>query len=88
MPPYKRDKMVKKIISLTKLTSGQSGVVAGFAAGCGAVQRLESMGIRVGKKIKKISSMFGHGPLSVQIGQTQIGIGHGMAAKVLVEVEA
>ncbi|OGC23354.1 hypothetical protein A2291_06815 [candidate division WOR-1 bacterium RIFOXYB2_FULL_42_35] len=76
----------KNVVSLIKLKSGQSGVVVGLEAGRGATHRLESMGIRIGKNIKKISGMFFHGPVMVQVGHTQVGIGYGMASKVLVEV--
>jgi len=77
----------KMIVSLIEMALGESGLVAGFAAGHGAVHRFEAMGIRVGRPIvKKSRGLFG-GPLIVQVGGTQIGLGHGMAHKVMVEVE-
>jgi Fe2+ transport system protein FeoA len=48
---------------------------------------LEALGIRNGKKIKKLSSMFMRGPVTVQVGQTRISIGYGMASKIIVEAE-
>jgi ferrous iron transport protein A len=53
--------------------------------GHGAIKRLQSMGIRPGKKITKVSSMFMRGPVTLQVDRTQIAIGHGMASKILVE---
>ena len=74
------------ILPLTKLKSGQKGTVTEILGGQEAKSRLESMGIRIGKKITKINSMFMRGPITVQVGQTQIGIGYGMAAKVMVDL--
>jgi len=74
-----------KIVPLTQMQSGQSGVVAGIAGGFGAARRLENMGIRPGKKITKVSGMFLRGPVTVQVGHTQASIGFGMASKIMVE---
>jgi ferrous iron transport protein A len=76
----------EKIISLTQMETGQSGVVAGIAGGLGASRRLENMGIRIGKKITKVSGAFLRGPVTVRVGHTQAGIGFGMASKVMVEL--
>lgn len=75
-------------LSLTQLESGQSGVVVEIAGGMGAMRRLEALGVRVGKKITKISGMFMRGPVTVQVGHTQVGIGFGMASKVMVDLSA
>ena len=76
----------KKIIPLTQMQSGESGVVIQIAGGMGAQHRLEILGIRIGKKITKISGMFMRGPVTVQVNNSQIAIGFGMANKVLVEI--
>jgi len=75
---------VKKV-SLVNLADGESATVVGFDSGHGASARLEAMGIRVGKKIKKLGGMFMKGPITVEVGQTRVGMGHGMASKVMVE---
>ena len=77
---------LKKMLPLTQMKSGQSGIVSEIMGGFGATRRLEMLGIRVGRKITKISGMFMRGPVTVQVGHTQVGIGFGMASKVLVEV--
>ncbi len=74
-------------IPLTDLAAGESGLVVEIQGGGQVARRLESMGIRIGKKITKVGGMFMHGPLTVQIGHTKIGIGHGMAEKIMVEGE-
>ncbi len=48
--------------------------------------RLQSMGIRPGKRISKVSSHFWRGPQTVEIDNLQIAIGYGMAKKIFVEV--
>ncbi len=79
--------MTQKIISLTKLKKRQVGVVVEFAGGSEVSRRLKSMGIRIGKKVKKVSGMLMFGPVTIQVGHTQLSIGHGMASKVFVEVK-
>ncbi|NQT29515.1 MAG: ferrous iron transport protein A [Candidatus Saganbacteria bacterium] len=76
----------KKAIPLTDLKSGESGVVIEVVGGQAVARRLHALGVRQGKKIKKLSGMFMHGPLTVQVGHTQLGIGHGMASKIMLEV--
>lgn len=75
----------KNIVSLAKLDTNQSGKVVEFTAGPRLVRRLEEMGIRVGKKVTKISGMPLRGPVVIQVGGTRIAIGHGMAMKVMAE---
>ena len=77
----------KEIIALTEMKAGEKGMVVDVLGGRGAFRRLEALGIRIGKKITKVSRGFLWGPVTVQAGGTQIGIGHGMASKIMVEVE-
>lgn len=77
----------KEIIALTRMDTGESGVVVDILGGRGAFCRLQALGIRIGKKITKKSGGLLWGPVTVQVGGTHIGIGHGMASKVMVEVE-
>ena len=76
----------RKIIELTRMDTGESGVVVDILGGRGAFRRLEALGVRIGKKIIKKSQGLLWGPVTVQVGATQIGIGCGMASKVMVEV--
>ncbi|PIS28730.1 ferrous iron transport protein A [Candidatus Saganbacteria bacterium CG08_land_8_20_14_0_20_45_16] len=76
---------MKKEVSLVNLADGESATVIAFEACHGGSSRLEAMGIRIGKKIKKLGGMFLRGPITIEIGQTRLGIGHGLAAKVIVE---
>ncbi len=73
-------------VDLTQLEEGKSGVVAEIQGGYGLVRRLESLGIRVGKKITKVSSQFMRGPITVRIDNYQVALGFGMARKVIIRV--
>ena len=75
------------LISLAQMKPKQTGIVVMIKGGCGLANRLESMGIRVSKKIKKVSSSFWHGPQTVEVNNMKIAVGFGMAGKILVEVE-
>lgn len=69
------------------MNSGQTGTVVQIAGGFHFTQRLQALGIRPGRKITKISSMFGHGPVTIQVDDMQVAIGFGMAAKIIVELD-
>jgi len=72
---------------MRQMQAGQSGTVVEILGGHGLVNRLNAMGIRPGKRITKVSSMFMRGPVTIQVGQAQIAIGFGMAGKIVVELE-
>jgi ferrous iron transport protein A len=72
-------------IDLTQLEEGKSGVVVHIHGGQGLVRRLESLGIRVGKKLTKVSSQFMRGPVCVRIDSYQVALGFGMAKKIFLE---
>jgi len=87
-------------ITVRQMQPGQSGTVVEILGGHsphrgrghgghghGFVDRLQSLGIRPGKRITKVSGMFMRGPVTLQVGRAQVAIGYGMAGKILVEVE-
>ncbi len=75
------------VVDLTKMKTGESGVVARLEGGRGFLARLQNLGIRPGKKITKVSGHFWRGPVTVQVGGTNAAIGFGMASRVMVEIE-
>ena len=75
------------IVSLVDMKTGEKGVVVDLQAGHGFTNRIQSMGIRIGKEIKKTSSHFWRGPQTVLVDNFKVAIGHGMARKIFVEVE-
>jgi ferrous iron transport protein A len=76
-----------KILDLTQLKPGQKGIVIQIQGGAGLISRLQTMGIRPGKNIIKISAQIFRGPQIVKVDNLQVAIGFGMARRVLVEVE-
>ena len=74
-------------VDLSQLREGESGRVVLISGGHGLIRRLESLGIRVGKRVTKISSQLMRGPVTVRIDGFQVAVGFGMAKKILVETE-
>jgi ferrous iron transport protein A len=75
------------IVDLTQMQAGETGTVVEIQGGSGIIRKLQSMGIRPGKKITKVSSYFWRGPQMVEIDNLKIAIGFGMAKRIIVEVK-
>ena len=69
------------------MKSGEEGKVLLVEGGHKVAGRLQAMGVRPGLAIRKISSMMFFGPISVKVGNTTLSMGHGMASKIMVEVD-
>ena len=76
----------RKLVSLTEMEAGQSGKVADIQGGQNVTNRLNSLNIRKGKEVKKISSMLMRGPVTVEVGNSRVAIGYGMARRITVEI--
>ncbi len=74
-----------KQTTLARMQIGQSGVVVQIQGGHGLINRLNSLGIRPGKRLTKISSMIMRGPVTIQVDRAQVAIGFGMARRIIVE---
>lgn len=75
------------LISLVDMEPGETGIVMNIHGGFGATRRIQSMGVRIGKKIKKLGTRSWRGPQTVLVDNFKIAIGFGMAAKIFIEVE-
>lgn len=75
------------IVALCDMRAGQRGIVADICGGRGMVSRLHAMGLRPGMPIIKKSAQPMRGPVVVQVGQTELAIGFGMARRIGVEVQ-
>ncbi|AAB98558.1 conserved hypothetical protein [Methanocaldococcus jannaschii DSM 2661] len=62
---------------------GEEVIVKKIDAGCGAMQRLVSMGINIGSKLKVIRNQ--NGPVIISTKGSNIAIGRGLAMKIMVE---
>ncbi len=74
-------------IDLTKIKDGEGGVIKELAGGHDFLSKVQGMGMRPGKRIKKISSHFWRGPQTVQVDNASFAIGWGMAKKIFIEVK-
>jgi len=79
--------MQKQRLSLSAMKNMQYGIVVVINGGKEMCKRLEALGIHIGSKIKKKSSLLGFGPVIVTVGNTEIAIGYGMASRIFVEVD-
>jgi len=75
------------LVDLTQVKPGEIGLIKELREGGDFARRIQSMGIREGKRLKKISSHFWRGPQTVEVDKTRVAIGFGMAKKIFIEVE-
>ncbi|MDY6825987.1 MAG: FeoA family protein [Bacillota bacterium] len=74
-------------LSLVDMKPGQNGVIEKIMGGPGFAAKLGQIGLYRGKKIKKLSSIFRRGPVTVSIDNFQVAIGYGKAMRIMVEVD-
>lgn len=73
-------------ISLADMKPGQSGVLVEIQSGHGMIRRLDALGLRLCKRVRKVSSMLMRGPTVVEVDGFQVAIGHGIASLIMVEI--
>ena len=61
------------IVDLTQMQPGETGTVKEIHGGHGLIRKLQSIGVRPGKRITKVSSHFWHGPQTIKIDDIQVG---------------
>jgi len=71
-------------MNLTTIEPGREVIVMQLEGGSQFLEKAESMGLRTGVRIKKLSAQVMHGPVTIQIGSTKLALGYGMAKKILV----
>ena len=69
---------------LTELSPGEQGTVVAVHGGRGIQARLRNLGLVKGQTLRKLSALAWGGPVVVEVKRTQVAIGRGMAAKILV----
>ena len=73
-------------ITLLTLTSGETAKITRLEGGGEFQRKLASLNLRVGKIVTKITAQPFHGPLVVEVDNTRVTIGRGMAGRIMVEV--
>ena len=71
--------------TLVNLTNNEEGFILSIEGGRNAISKLEALGIRPGKKIRKMNSQIFRGPIVIEIDGRDIGLGYGLANKVIVK---
>jgi len=70
---------------LSMLSEGESGIVVDIEGGRGLIRRLLELGFTPGTRVK-VLKVSPPGPLLVEVRESRIALGRGVAMKVLVEV--
>jgi DtxR family Mn-dependent transcriptional regulator len=70
-------------ISISKLASGESGIVKSYTGGRGMLGRCLSMGFTPSSLVKMLKN-FGSGPVLVKVHDTEVALGRGIAEKIVV----
>ncbi len=70
---------------LTEIKNNTEGIISSIDGGRGVQNKLESLGIRPGIKVKKLSSQLFRGPVIIVINGRQVALGYGLASKILIE---
>ncbi len=73
--------------NLIDMEDAQKGVISSLEGGNVFRNKLSSMGISEGAKIKKITGHFMGGPVIIKVKNAKIAVGRGMAEKIIVEIE-
>ena len=86
-PEARKDRPFKLLTELANLKPGEEGVVAFVRGGTKACQRLLDMGLTRGTKVKVINAAPFFGPIEVEVRETVLALGRGLAHHVFVEFE-
>jgi ferrous iron transport protein A len=76
-----------KWVTAARMNTGQVGVVESIDGGHVLCSRLDALGIRPGKRIRKVSSAFIRGPSVFELGSSRLAIGFGMANRILIKTD-
>ena len=73
-------------INIARMEEGQTGIISGIIGGRNFRLKLESLGIRPGSKVTKVSNLFNRGPVVLHVGGTEVAIGYRMARRILIKI--
>ena len=74
-----------KKMSLIQVKSNHRGKVMEISGGGNLQDKLSNMGVYKGREITKLSHIGLRGPVVIKAGRTILALGHGVAAKVIIE---
>lgn len=87
VPEERQTQPLRQQLPLTELETGRTAVIVSLGGGHGVQQRLRFLGILEGQRVRKVSRIGKIGPVVVLVHRTQVAVGHGMAKKILVQVQ-
>ena len=76
-----------KKITLAQIKANHKGKVIEVLGGANLQNKLINMGVHKGKEITKLSHIGLRGPVVIKAGRSILALGHGVAAKVILEIE-
>lgn len=76
-----------KKVSLIQLKPNHKGKIVEVMGGANLHNKLMHRGVFKGKEIVKVSHIGLRGPVVIKAGRTILALGHGVAAKIMVEQE-
>jgi ferrous iron transport protein A len=74
------------VTDLERLPKGARARILRVEGGHGVERKLEDIGLRPGKEVRKVSSQLMAGPVTVLVDGRQVAMGRGIARRVRVEV--
>ncbi len=86
-PEARKEGPFKLLTELANLNPGEEGVIAFVRGGTKARQRLLDMGMTRGTKVKVTNAAPFFGPIEVEVRETVLALGRGLAHHVFVEFE-
>lgn len=76
-----------QVVTAAQMVAGQSGTVVEVKGGHVLHSRLEALGIRPGKRLRKVSAAFMRGPSVFDVQGFNVAIGFGMANRILIKID-
>ncbi len=74
-------------MSLIQMKADHKAKISEILGGQTLQDRLMNMGIYKGKEVVKLSHIGLRGPVVIKVGRSILALGHGIAIKILVEIE-
>lgn len=74
-------------ISLVHVKANRKGKVTEIVGGGNLQNKLMNMGVYKGKEVTKLSHIGLRGPVVIKSGRSILALGHGIAAKIIIEAE-
>lgn len=75
-----------KTLPLTMVPYAKKAQIVVLEGGHGFQRKMHVMGLRVGKIVRIVTKQPLHGPITIEIGKSQVTIGKGMAQRIMVKV--